>query len=71
MEWQYDASMSTIQLADVDFATHDVATALAAYQDALAIRQQLVAKDPTNRRWQRAVFYSLQDRERRARARTK
>lgn len=56
--WQQDVSVSQDKVGDVLSVQGDLAGALAAYRESLAIRQRLAAADPANAGWQRDLCAS-------------
>ncbi|MCU0857458.1 MAG: hypothetical protein MUC65_03530 [Pontiellaceae bacterium] len=56
--WQRDLSVSYDRIGDVLRAQGDLAGALNAYRDSLAVAQRLAAADPSNAEWQRDLFIS-------------
>jgi hypothetical protein len=58
-DWQRDLSVDDNKIGEVLKAQGDLAGALAAYRDGLAIRKALAAKDPGNTGWQIDLVVSL------------
>ena len=56
--WQRDLSVSHNKVGDVLRAQGDLAGALQAYRESLAVRARLAAADPSNAGWQRDVVVS-------------
>jgi hypothetical protein len=57
--WQRDLSVSYDRVGDVFRSQGDLASALKAYQNSLAIREKLAGADPSNSSWQRDLSVSF------------
>ena len=57
--WQRDLSVSQEKIGDVLLAQGDLAGALRAFRESLAVRERLAAADPSNAGWQRDLSVSL------------
>ena len=59
-EWQWNLSLSLERIGDVKIALGDGISALAAYEESLAIQRALVELDESNTQWQERVSLTLE-----------